>query len=548
MSEAVSVVSDRPAAPPAPPGAPAAMISSCAMAQPRTYRLLALGWLAAVTVFQLWYVASVRVGLAPDEAQYWDWSRRLDWSYYSKGPLVPYLIAVSTRLGGTTELFVRLPAILLSFATALLIYALTRRLFRSDRAAWLALLSLSACPLYAAGAMLMTTDVAWVFCWTLAVFSLERVTDDEREPRQRWWLVFGTAFGLGLLAKYTMLLLLPCLAVYAALSPRARAWPARKEPYAGFAVAALFAAPLVVWNTAHGWGSVHHVLWQAGLAADSTPASAATLFNFIGSQAGVVSPLLLAAVGYAVAAAARPGRSADRDACHLLFAFSGPVLTFFVLWSIAEKVQANWAAAAYGTGCVLLARSWDHWLDGVRTLRQRRRRVLAIAVVLLPGSATTVVALFPGLLPASGVQVPLRSHPAVRLLYGWRELGTAVGRSVAAERLAGREPFLMSDRYQITSELAFYTAGKPQTYNIDFGRRPNQYDTWGGLDALAGRDGLFVTSGTWDAPAPLHAVCASVQRLEILDSRAYDQTIDWFSIFRCRGFRPPDHDGGAERP
>src|SRR2546430_1542444 len=32
------------------------------------------------------------VDLSGDEAQYWDWSRNLDLSYYSKGPLIAYLI------------------------------------------------------------------------------------------------------------------------------------------------------------------------------------------------------------------------------------------------------------------------------------------------------------------------------------------------------------------------------------------------------------------------------------------------------------------------
>ena len=33
--------------------------------------------------------------LAGDEAHYWDWSRRLDLSYYSKGPLVALIIRAS---------------------------------------------------------------------------------------------------------------------------------------------------------------------------------------------------------------------------------------------------------------------------------------------------------------------------------------------------------------------------------------------------------------------------------------------------------------------
>ena len=31
-----------------------------------------------------------------DEAEYWAWSRRLDWSYYSRGPLIAWLIRLST--------------------------------------------------------------------------------------------------------------------------------------------------------------------------------------------------------------------------------------------------------------------------------------------------------------------------------------------------------------------------------------------------------------------------------------------------------------------
>src|ERR1043165_3972545 len=58
--------------------------------------------------------------LAPDEAHYWDWSRHLDWSYYSKGPLVAWVIrascemfgSLSIRLTGSEMFAVRLPAVL----------------------------------------------------------------------------------------------------------------------------------------------------------------------------------------------------------------------------------------------------------------------------------------------------------------------------------------------------------------------------------------------------------------------------------------------------
>src|ERR1700733_12582303 len=40
------------------------------------------------------------IDLSGDEAQYWDWSRHLDLSYYSKGPLIAYLIRASCSLFG----------------------------------------------------------------------------------------------------------------------------------------------------------------------------------------------------------------------------------------------------------------------------------------------------------------------------------------------------------------------------------------------------------------------------------------------------------------
>src|SRR5205814_9404343 len=50
------------------------------------------------------------VDLSGDEAHYWDWSRQLDLSYYSKGPLVAYIIRASCAIFGNTMPAVRYPA------------------------------------------------------------------------------------------------------------------------------------------------------------------------------------------------------------------------------------------------------------------------------------------------------------------------------------------------------------------------------------------------------------------------------------------------------
>ena len=73
--------------------------------------------------FKAWLLHAAGVDLHFDEAQYWEWSRRLDWSYYSKGPLIAWLIALSEAVLGHGAWQVRLPAWLAYDALLFLIFA-----------------------------------------------------------------------------------------------------------------------------------------------------------------------------------------------------------------------------------------------------------------------------------------------------------------------------------------------------------------------------------------------------------------------------------------
>src|SRR4051812_49039363 len=83
------------------------------------WRLAVAALLLGSALWRILYLAGSPLDLSPDEAHYWDWSRHLDWSYYSKGPLVAYLIRLGCELfgglslawTGTEALAVRLPAV-----------------------------------------------------------------------------------------------------------------------------------------------------------------------------------------------------------------------------------------------------------------------------------------------------------------------------------------------------------------------------------------------------------------------------------------------------
>ena len=168
-----------------------------------------------------------------------------------------------------------------------------------------------------------------------------------------------------------------------------------------------------------------------------------------------------------------------REPYRFLLAFAVTVLGLYVLVALQGKVQANWAAAAYpplalATAGLLLERR-----AGLAAARRRAQtRLLGAAVaVALALSALGHVTDRLGLLP--------RLDPTTRLR-GWAELGRAVGATVERDAGAAARTFLVSGRYQVASELAFYTPGRPPTYNFNLGRRLNQYDFWEGPDSRLG--------------------------------------------------------------
>src|SRR5215470_19668631 len=119
-----------------------AMASVCAavpvVRERRFWALLAGVLIVAAAVLRCIYLAAFcPLDLAPDEAHYWDWSRHLDWSYYSKGPLVAWLIRLgcalagpwSQALAGSEVLAVRLPAVLCGGLRLVSLYVLTVQVY-----------------------------------------------------------------------------------------------------------------------------------------------------------------------------------------------------------------------------------------------------------------------------------------------------------------------------------------------------------------------------------------------------------------------------------
>jgi 4-amino-4-deoxy-L-arabinose transferase-like glycosyltransferase len=450
----------------------------------RNHLLLVVGFLAVLTAVRLAILASGVVELSGDEAHYWEWSRRLDWCYYSKPPGVAVLIRAGTFLFGDTELGVRFLAPVLSLLSSVVIYLLGARVY-GRRVGLVAAVLLQIIPAVSFYGLGMTPDTPLIFFWLLSLYFLHRAWSGGAASD---WLLLAVALGLGLLSKYAIAFMYIPAALLLATTRQGRLRLRTPWPYLSLVLSLLFFLPVIVWNSRHGWVMFRHDLGHTKLA-QGWGLSPGTFLEFAGGQLGVITPIVAVLILYLLIQ-----RRREDPFC---FWLTIPLLIGFLLKSFQGKVQANWPMVAWLAGLVPLA---DFLVHHYRPLNIRQKQLVS-AGLIIPAVATLFLHV-PFL--TMNVPWPGKSHPLKKLL-GWRQLGAEVTRIA---RSMDQPCFILADYYMTASELAFYTEGRPTVYCVNLGRRMNQYDIWQGfgapnakvcvgepLDKLVGQNAVYVTEG-----------------------------------------------------
>ena len=97
------------------------------LARPWPLFLLAV----AVSLYRYWaWTVTDGISLSSEEALYWTWAQAPDWGYYSKPPMIAWLIHLAGELWASdAERVIKAIPLLLHPLTTLLVYALGRRLY-----------------------------------------------------------------------------------------------------------------------------------------------------------------------------------------------------------------------------------------------------------------------------------------------------------------------------------------------------------------------------------------------------------------------------------
>ncbi len=435
--------------------------------------------LVAVATFVRIALAAT-VPLLPDEAYYWDWSRYLAAGYFDHPPAVALLIRAGTNLLGNGELGVRAGSILAGMVASFAIIVTSIRLSTStdrperdadasllDEPGARAALLMLVIPGALLGFVIATPDAALLAAAALTIAALERAIASV--PRSRaafgWWCAAGIMLGIAFSSKYTAVLI-PLGVLVALLARRElRSRLSEAGPYAATAIALVVFAPNLVWNARNGWISfafqLHHGLGQAH------GSIAGRELALIGGQLGIVSPIIAI---IAVVAIARALRGFTDPRRFMLAVIATIVLAFFALSAVRRPVEPNWPVLALVAALPLLA---TMNLTG-------QIRAWLVGGAALGASFTIAVA---AQASARVFHVTPRRDPVSRA-FGWHDVARAVTRADSLAR-GCKAVWIAADRYQDAAELAYTLPAQPRVFALNLGGRPNQYDLWPSIYAVA---------------------------------------------------------------
>src|SRR5215469_3601051 len=194
-----------------------------------------------------------------------DWvTARLDGVVYlEKAPLIYWLMAISYRIFGVSDVAARLPVALSSVALALLTCAF---------GIW----AFGTCVRLFLFTRIQIPDVMLTFTITLAMWAFLRAVDPEESRPRIWAAILAASIGTGLLLKSLIAVVFPLAAalIYLFVTQQillSRTWQ-RLRPFSGAAIALIIAVPWHIlatlrnppyfaWTFKSGPGLYHGFLW-----------------------------------------------------------------------------------------------------------------------------------------------------------------------------------------------------------------------------------------------------------------------------------------------
>ena len=481
-------------------------------------------FLLVILAARLTFIQQIGLELSPDEAYYWDWSRHLDWGYFSKPPMVAWIIHIFTKNLGINEYAVRVPAALLSTLYLALIYYLGQKLFDRKVGLWAALAAVSS-PLASIYSFVMTIDPPLLFFWALSLYLGWKAAQSRRLLD---FFFLGLSVGCGLLTKQTMLAFLAMYILWLFLEPSLRPLLRKKQLYIFLCTILIVIFPNLIWNIRHGWITFKHTqehFKEQGIFILGP-------LKFLLEQAGVITPVTFFLMIFIFFIFLSREKLRLNKQLNYLFIMSAIPLFLVVPLSVLRKINANWPYPFYSSGYILLSALilYGNWPNKLGLFL---KRLFFLGVCL-----GMIIALLIYQIPRTPNIFPVAIQKLLYKFSGWKDLSTNVQKYRKSQEL------IITSRRDYAAELAFYLPDHPQTYTYWQGRIRSQYDLWDGLPEKIGQNALLILKKQKEAQK-LKNCFDELQFLELWEKEIFRKKRKVF-IYKGRHLRQCSHLGSPE--
>ncbi|CAN5174020.1 glycosyltransferase family 39 protein [soil metagenome] len=492
--------------------------------------------IALLTALRLAALFATRLELYPDEAQYWLWSRRLAFGYFSKPPVVAWLIAATTALGGNAEPWVRLSAPLIHAVAALAVQRAGARLY-DERTGLAAAAVYALMPAVQLSSGVIATDAPLLGFLALALWSYATLaTARSRREGDVAAVAFGALLALAMLSKYAAAYAVLGSLLHAVLNAEMRRrWSVRRLGLA-VGVGCLLIAPNLAWNASHHFDTLAHTAanadWKGGPRAEAQNlidrlSDYRGVLGFLIGQAGVFGPVFFC-VAFGGALRLLFARRKPTAADALLLCFAAPPILIVIGQAALSRANANWAAPAFVPASVLAAA----WL-----VRARAWRWLATGL----GLQAVVAGLFLAAAVSPSLSAGLGLDNSLKVARGWRESTRWVrGQADAAAASAPLTAIALDDRF-LFNALSYYGRDAafpaPLKMWVREAKPHNQAEVEAPLSPDQGRRVLMIDSVSCYRPEAV-ADFANTEPPARTDVRLDAKRVRSLSAFIGEAFRP----------
>ncbi|KAF3361846.1 Uncharacterized protein PHSC3_001612 [Chlamydiales bacterium STE3] len=390
----------------------------------------------------------VGIGLGPDEAQYWTWSKELSWGYYSKPPGIAWQIWVGTQIFGDSELGVRFGSLVLGSFLPLAVFYLAKATQLTEETAFWAALIMAFTPLGFLATFFAITDVGVVLFWVLSLIPLIKSIEDNTKPNA---VLIGILIACGALFKWQIYWIWLLIFSLLFFIPILRNW----SLFITFLLSLIGLLPSLYWNMTHEWATFRHV--GSTMQGPEGALLKGNFLDFFGAQTALVSPII-----FIMLLISFRKLKNSKISLRVLGGSCLAILILHCVLAIFKKVQGNWCDYAYPAGFVFLA-----WACKEEHNLKWLKAGLLLSIIL-------VVSAFSLPYLQQRFQLSFKLNP-FRHNVGWQKLE----RLLPEIGFEPKEDFLFASSYQTVSLLSFYNEQQGRAYFFNLhGIRKNQFSFW----------------------------------------------------------------------